>query len=113
MVDNFTFKTSDYSNLVGFIGKDQKNSYLVFKIKDTQAKRNTGARCDESGKAKKIQIINAILGEEKYDKDNSKTIGQAEFCTIIEFILRNNNNQKKDGKIWFLNIELAYLNKFL
>ena len=113
LVDNFTFKTSDYSNLVGFIGKDQKNSYLVFKIKDTQAKRNTGARCDESGKAKKIQIINAILGEEKYDKDNSKTIGQAEFCTIIEFILRNNNNQKKDGKIWFLNIELAYLNKFL
>jgi len=113
LVDNLTFKKTDYSNLVGFIGKDQKNSYMVFKIKDIQAKRNTGARCDESGKSKKIQVLNEILGEDKYDKNNTKTIGQAEFCTIIEFVLRNNNNERKDGKIWFLNIELAALNKFL
>ena len=111
--ENFIFNKTDYSNLVGFIGKDQKNNFLVFKIKDILSKRNTGARCDESGKSKKIEILNEILGEEKYDKENTKTMGQAEFCTIIEFILRNNNNERKDGKIWFLNIELASLNKFL
>jgi len=108
-----TFKKEDYTPLVGFIGTDQKNTYYVFKIKDILATRNTGARCDEAGKTKKLQVLNAILGEEKYDKDNTKTMGQAEICTIIEFILRNNNNERKDGKIWFLGIELAAYNKFL
>jgi hypothetical protein len=108
-----TFKKEDYTPLVGFIGTDQKNTYYVFKIKDILATRNTGARCDEAGKSKKIQVLNDILGEERYDKDNTKTMGQAEICTMIEFILRNNNNERKDGKIWFLGIELAAFNKFL
>ena len=110
---SLTFKKEDYTPLVGFIGTDQKNTYYVFKIKDILATRNTGARCDEAGKSKKLQVLNAILGEEIYDKDNTKTMGQAELCTIIEFILRNNNNERKDGKIWFLGIELAAFNKFL
>ena len=110
---SLTFKKEDYTPLVGFIGTDQKNTYYVFKIKDILATRNTGARCDEAGKTKKLQVLNAILEEEKYDKDNTKTMGQAELCTMIEFILRNNNNERKDGKIWFLGIELAAFNKFL
>ena len=110
---SLTFKKEEYASLVGFIGTDQKNTYYVFKIKDILATRNTGARCDESGKSKKLQVLNDILGEEKYDKENTKTMGQAELCTIIEFVLRNNYNERKDGKIWFLSIELAAFNKFL
>jgi hypothetical protein len=111
--EKFIFKKDEYSDLVGFIGQDQKNTYSIFKIKDTKAIRNTGARCDEAGKMKKLEVLNSILGEEKYNKDNTKGMGQAEICTIIEFILRYNNNLKKDGKIWFLTIELSALNKFL
>jgi superfamily II DNA or RNA helicase len=111
--DKYSFKKDDYSELVGFIGQDQKKTYLIFKIKDIKATRNTGARCDEAGKMKKLQVLNSILGFEKYDKDNTKGMGQAELCTMIEFILRNNNNEIKEGKIWFLDIELAALNNFL
>uniref|UniRef100_A0A6C0KTR6 DOD-type homing endonuclease domain-containing protein n=1 Tax=viral metagenome TaxID=1070528 RepID=A0A6C0KTR6_9ZZZZ len=111
--ERFIFNKSDFSPLVGFIGYDQKNSYLVFKIKDTQSARNTGARCDEAGKAKKLQVINSVLGEEKYNKDNTKGMGQAELCSLIEFIMRYYNNERKDGKIWFLTLVMAHINKFL
>jgi hypothetical protein len=113
LTEKLIFKKDEFSDLVGFIGQDQKNSYLIFKIKDIKAVRNTGARCDEAGKMKKLEVLNTILGEEKYNKENTKGMGQAEICTIIEFILRNNNNERKDGKIWFLTIELSSLNKFL
>ena len=54
-----------FSPLVGFIALEQKSRFLVFKIKQTNEKRNTGARCDEASKSKKIQFLN-----EMYDKIN-------------------------------------------
>jgi len=109
----FPFNKDNFANLVGFIGFDQKNTYLVFKIKDIQATRNTGARCDEAGKSKKIQIINAILGEEKFNKDNTKGMGQAELCSLIEMILRYYNNERKEQKLWFLGLDFASIYKFI
>ena len=102
-------KNKKYNKLLGFIGFDNKNRYLVFKVKDTMAKRNTGARCDESAKSKKILLLNEILGEEKYTKENTKGIVQSEMCSTQEFILRHYNKERKNGQIWFLDYESTML----
>ena len=113
------FKISDYNNIIGFIGYEKNNKYLIFKTKDMLKKRDTGARCDESGKNKTIQLINTILDEEKYTKENTRilkesngtiiqeAIGQVDLCIIQEFILRYFDKIKKDNKKWFLTPELA------
>jgi hypothetical protein len=113
------FKISDYNNIVGFIGYEKNYNYLIFKTKDMLSKRDTGARCDESGKNKSIEILNKILGEKKYTKENTKilkdnkgkvvqeSIGQIELCIWQEFILRYYNKIKKNNVKWFLTPEMA------
>jgi hypothetical protein len=96
-----------YNTIIGFIGNEQKNKYLVFKTKNITLKRNMGARCDESGKIKRIQVLNEILGYEKYDKETSKGMVQFELCAIQEFLLRYYQHEKKEGKTWFLDFEEA------
>lgn len=96
-----------YNTIIGFIGNEQKNKYLVFKTKNTTLKRNMGARCDESGKIKRIQVLNEILGYEKYDKETSKGMVQFELCALQEFLLRYYQHKKKEGKTWFLDFEEA------
>jgi len=109
VVNGNVVKNKKYNKLLGFIGFDNKNRYLVFKVKDTMAKRNTGARCDESAKSKKILLLNEILGEEKYTKENTKGIVQSEMCSTQEFILRHYNKERKNGQIWFLDYESTML----
>jgi superfamily II DNA or RNA helicase len=101
-----------FNAIVGFIDNEKSNKYLVFKTKQTDAKRNTGARCDEAVKGKKLQILNMIVGEEKYTKENTKGMVQAELCALQEFLLRYYNKITKDNKMWFFNFELAKLYNF-
>jgi len=117
-----TFNVTEFNKIIGFFGYEKSKRYLVFKTKDITSKRDTGARCDESGKIKTMQKLNEILGENKFTKDNTKAqkdgkeviseaIGQTELCVIQEFILRYFNTIKKDGKNWFLTPELAIWHK--
>ena len=53
-----------------------------------------------------------IVGEEKYTKENTKGMGQAELCALQEFLLRYYNKIKKNNKLWFFNFELAKLYNF-
>jgi superfamily II DNA or RNA helicase len=101
----------DVSDLIGFIDYENKHKYLVFKYKYTTLKRNAGARCDEAGKDRKIKILNDIFGYEKYNKDNTKGIVQAELCSLQEMMFRKYNKDKKNGKTWFFNMERAKLDK--
>jgi hypothetical protein len=113
------FKISDYNVIVGFMGYEKNNKYLTFKTKDMLSARDTGARCDEAGKNKTIQILNKIIGEEKYTKENTKIIkdddknviqdamGHVELCIIQEFILRYFDRIRKNDKKWFLSPEMA------
>ena len=117
--DIFTFNSKDYNRYIGFIGYKKNNSVLVFKTKDIDFKRDTGATCEESGKEKSIQKLNLILGEEKYTSKNTKlekdedgnvireAVGQIELCILQEFILRYYDVIKKDKKKWFLTPEMA------
>jgi len=110
--EKYSIKESEYNELVGFISFESKQSHYVFKIKNVHAKRNTGARCDEKTKAKNISVINEILREEKYTKENTKTMVNQELCTLQEFTMRYFNKIRKNGKIWFLDTELAMIYNF-
>ena len=117
------FKISDYNKIVGFMGYEKNNKYLIFKTKDMLSNRDTGARCDEAGKNKTIQILNQIIGEEKYTKENTKIIkdedkniiqdavGHVELCVTQEFILRYFDKLRKNNKKWFLSPEMALYHK--
>lgn len=114
-----TMQPNEYNKIIGFIGYEKNNRYLIFKTKDMTSKRDTGARCDEAGKTKTIQKINDIVGETKYTNENTKiqkdqdgnvtseAVGQTELCVLQEFILRYFNTIKKDDKKWFLTPEMA------
>jgi hypothetical protein len=114
-----TFNVSEYNRYVGFIGYEKSKRYLVFKSKDMTSKRDTGARCDESGKPKIMKKLNEILGGEIYTSENTKAqtvdgkkieaVSQNELCVVYEFLLRYYNKIKKDGKRWFLTPEMAIM----
>ena len=110
--EKYSIKESEYNELVGFISFETKQSHYVFKIKNVNAKRNTGARSDEKTKAKNISVMNEILREEKYTKENTKHMVNQELCTLQEFTMRYFNKIKKNGKIWFLDTELAMIYNF-
>jgi hypothetical protein len=103
---------NNLNNHVGFIGFEDKNKYMIFKIKETTRTRNTGSRCDQAGKKKTIDVLNEIVGDKKYTKENTRGVVQQELCILQEFILRNYERENKDGKTWFLNTELAVINDF-
>ena len=114
-----TMNPNEYNKIIGFIGYEKKNKYLVFKTKDMTSKRDTGARCDESGKDKTIHKTNEIIGETKYTNENTKAkkdadgtiiseaVGHTELCVFQEFILRFFNAIQKDNKKWFLTPDMA------
>jgi len=114
-----TTNLEDFNKIIGFIGYEKKNQYLVFKTKDMTSKRDTGARCDEAGKEKTIKKINDILGEVKYTTENTKmekdsngnviqdAKSHVELCILEEFLLRFFDAIKKNKKKWFLTPELA------
>ena len=113
----YKIQPTELNKIVGFIGYENKNKYLVFKVKHTEKGRNTGARCDESRKSNKLEILNELAGldkdgKEKYTKDTTRGIVQAELCSMQEFLFRYNNKNKKNGKIYFLDFETASMNDF-
>jgi len=111
---NLDFTKFEVNNIIGFIGLEVKNKYLVFKAKDMEAKRNKGARCDESLKSKKIDILTELMGKEmfeKYTNGTTKGMVQPELCSLEEFLFRYYNKSKKNNKMWFFDFESAMLSK--
>ena len=118
-----TFILADYNKLIGFIGYEKNNRYFVFKTKDMDSTRDTGARCDEAGKDKTLTKLNLIVGEKKYTSENTKlekdvdgnvireAVGHTELCVLQEFLLRYYDRIKKDNKKWILTPEMAIYNK--
>ena len=90
------------NSIIGLIGYEKKNQYLVFKTRDLTAKRDLGARCDQAEKTKTIRTLNLAIGEERYTVENTKGVYQKEdLCVLLEFLMRYNNQIKKNGKGWF------------
>jgi hypothetical protein len=109
-IKQITPKLENLNNVIGFIG-NFKNKYMIFKVKMMNEKRNTGARCDQTGKKDAIKILNIIVNENKYTSENTKGINKNELCIYQELLLRVFNKNKKNNKKWFLNnVESALLN---
>ena len=114
LVSKMDYMKYELNHLIGFIGQDQKNRYLVFKVKDMEAKRNTGARCDEASKGKRVQILTELLGEEgfeAYSGGTTKGMVQPELCSLQELLFRYYQKTKKNNKLWFFDFETAMLSK--
>jgi hypothetical protein len=84
-----------------------KQDYIIFKVKDLTKKRHKGARCDQSGRSDAIKMLNAIIGEDKFDGDS--TLSQRQVCVIQEFTMRLYNKEMKNGLYWFLTPAQASL----
>jgi hypothetical protein len=95
--------------VIGFSG-DFKGKEMVFKLKNRAQKRNNkGANCESAGKVDLIKYANQLLGvEEQYTQENTKTtITKLGMCTIIEFLMRDFTDQKKDKRVYYLGPEQA------
>jgi hypothetical protein len=114
-----SFDINKYNKYVGFLGYKRKNVALVFKTKDMESKRDTGALCEEAGKEKSLNKLNLILGQDKYTAANTKLekdkkgniiqepITHVELCVMQEFYLRYFDLIKKNNKSWFFTPEMA------
>ena len=105
----------ELGNIVGFIGYESKNKFMVFKTKDTTSKRNSGARCDQAIKSIKVDNLNKILGgggPETFNKQNTKNLSGDEICILQEVLLRYYNSIRKNGKRWFIPSDIALYNDF-
>ena len=96
------------NSIIGFIDYDDDEG-LSFKTKDTTNKRNSGAKCANAGKVKTIKQINAVIGSELFNSENTKTVSQTTLCIMEEFLMRRYNVERPDRR-WFFTYEE---NKFL
>ncbi|MAU37590.1 MAG: hypothetical protein CMD14_09545 [Flavobacteriales bacterium] len=97
-----------FKNLNSLIGLMSvfKNNEMVFKIKNTEKKRDTGARCDQAQKSQSLKILDKIT-----DFEYNKKLNQKQLCIYQEFMLRIHNKNNKDNKVWFLSpIENIFYN---
>jgi hypothetical protein len=118
-----TFEVKEYNKIIGFIGYERNNKFMVFKTKDMSSTRDTGARCNQAGKDKTMKKLNDIIGEVRYTNETTKvkkdsdgniisqSIGDIELCVTQELILRYFNVIQKDNKKWFLIPEMAIFYK--
>ena len=126
-LQELVFDKTKFNRIIGFIGYEKNNKYLTFKTKDIESSRDTGARCDESGKEKTLKKMEIFLDKStfdklifrpKIDKDNAivvdkdenpveEMIGHSEMCVLMELVLRYLNDVEKDNKKYFLTPELA------
>jgi hypothetical protein len=84
---------------------------IIFKTKEVDLKRNSGARCDQAGKKTIIKILNKITMSNDYTSENTKELKTPQLCSEQEFLLRYYQHENKDGKAWFLNYEMSALNE--
>jgi hypothetical protein len=105
-----------YNDIIGFVGvksnKPNVQNNWIFKTKNMNEKRNTGAECDTAGKKNQILILNSLLDNEYFNNENTKNI-KGGLCVFIEILMRyfDYNNSKivigSREKIWFLDPDMA------
>jgi hypothetical protein len=114
-----TLNKNEYNKIVGFMGYLKGNKGFAFKTKNMNSTRDTGAICKNAGKSNNLEILNEIVGENKYTIESTKAVkdedgnilyeavGNDELCVLEEFILRYFNETKHNDKKWFFTPEMA------
>ena len=105
--------TDKLNNIIGFYTAFKSNN-MVFKTKNIEGKsnRNSGTKCDQSGKTTVMNTLNKIFSDEtRYTSEN---VGEKnnvhQLCSEMEMYLRYFDRIKKDGKRWFLTPLQASIN---
>ena len=104
-------KPSKYNFIIGFMTQVRGSKNIIFKTKEVDLKRNSGARCDQAGKKTIVKILNKITMSSDYTAENTKILKTPQLCGEQEFLLRYYQHTNKDDKEWFLNYELSILNE--
>ena len=99
-IDELSLPIEVFNKLVGFIGSF-KGEFNIFRVKQMDKKRNKGARCDQSGKAEALKILNEIVGEPRYTAENTKKFNQHLICIYQELYLRLFDSEGRGDKRWF------------
>lgn len=103
-------KTRNINQYFGFLTlhKDE----IVFKMMNMLSTTNkVGFIVSQAGKAVLIQWLNTILGKTIYTKENTNDMTKMGITVLLEMLLRLSSHVKKDGKVWFLNREIARFNQ--
>ena len=104
-------KRDQVNDIIGFMTLF-KGKFNIFKTKVMTGKRNSGSRCDQSGKSGVLKTLSQILDDSSVIKDEElKNLNVIQLCSEQEFILRNYDKIRKDGKRWFLAPEEYALSK--
>jgi len=104
--NRFVERFKNLNALLGIMSVFKKNE-IVFKIRNINKKRDTGARCDQAQKSHTLKILDKVASFEY-----NKKLNQKQLCILEEFIFRINNKNKKDNKVWFLSpVENILYNK--
>ena len=96
------------NEIIGFT-IDFKKKEMVFKVKDLRQKRNNnGARIDSAGKSDIIKLLNLVVGEERYTNENTdKEFNKIGLCIVLELVMRQYNEERLRGRVYYLNPEQA------
>lgn len=108
---NLRYNKSRFNIILGFISYISKTNENVFKTKNNELKRHSGARCDQAGKKNILKTLNLLVGSEIFTPENTKGIKTEILCILQELLTRYYQSVNKDDKIWFLNLELALWNE--
>jgi hypothetical protein len=102
---NEYFASININNLIGFISINMNNTEYIFKTTDILHAKNKGIRCSDGKKTMSIQILNSIIGESVFNKENTSNIIINELCCMQEIIFRHFNTIEKSDKLWMFNYE--------
>jgi hypothetical protein len=116
-----TFSTIPLSKLNRLFGFMQllQSDYVVFKTIDQNNKSKKGSNCTIEGKKDVIKRLNLISGFVYSDKEseevdnfiNCKDVIKFGLCVVLEVLLRNYDDVRKDDKRWFLDGEKTVLSR--
>ena len=109
-LDNFRVDPKTFASMIGFINLFKSGKEMVFKTKEIgQMQNNTGTRIDSQIKANVVKRLNTIV-DKQYSTEEARPISSKGFCIILEVLMRQMSDDKKGGKVWYMDPETAALN---
>ena len=95
--NRFENRFKNFNSTLGIMSAFKKNE-MVFKVRNINNKRDTGARCDQAQKSQTLKLLDTMV-----EFEYNRKINQKQLCILEEFIFRIYDKNKKDSKVWFLS----------
>ena len=111
-IKKFIIPIKNIFKFIGFFSFVNQN-LSVFKVKNMAGKRDKGARVNQGGKTKWIELMNVLQNTYKYTVENTAELSQPSISVLVEFVMRQYSSQLVSDKIMLLTTEQVYLNKIL